>query len=444
MHLMYSRGIGSAAIGAALIAALATSATSVPTQSADVNAALSRTPSLNQLVAHALARHPDFAALDAEQRGAFETIGPAGAWPDPQVMIGVMNVSATDWTVGTEPMAQLQLQVTQRIPRPSTLRHAREIAERDVSLAAVSIETRRNRLAADVARAGLDLYHLDERIAIEQTIVNRYREMNEAAEARATVGSISGDELTSVSLEMESAEAKLMELRDRRPAIVAEVNALVNRPVGAPIDRVIVGNLAPIPPVATDLIDTALVVQPDLVRGRIAVERAEANRRLVDALRIPDPAITAAYAWRGEMDGVYSVSAGISLPIQMDRTRNARVRQAAAMVEARQRILESAERDVIGRVDALVLRLHANAELLARYQSTLIPRAENVVEARLAGYAVGRTSLLAVLDAVRRLEYLHLEALGLEVTQRKLTITLQETLGSAAKLAVVTPFESDQ
>ena len=341
-------------------------------------------------------------------------------------------------------MAQIRLQVVQSVPRPSALRQAHIVAEHDVSLLSASIESRRNHVAADVARSALELYHFDRRIAIEQTIVDRYRDMYESAEARAVVGVVTNDELASISLEKAAAEAKIAELLDRRPARVAELNAFIYRPRNEQLDGIVVDDLTPLPVTNADLVEAARTNQPDLTRRRLLVRRAEANWRLVDTQRIPDPAITAAYAWRGEMDGIYSVSAGVALPLQMDRTRGARVRHAAAMVEARERNLESAEREVAGRVDALLVRQRANAGLVTQYESTLIPGGEQVVDARLAGYAVGRTNLIAVLDAVRRLEQLRLDALEAEVTHRKLTITLYEAIGSAVNLAVGTPLESNK
>ena len=444
MRVSSTRDKGNAAIRITLVIALTVVVTTVPSRSTEAETELSRTPSLDQVVAYTLSHHPDFAALDAEQRGVTEIICSTSAWPDPQVMIGVTNVGATDWTVGTEPMAQIRLQVVQSVPRPSALRQAHIVAEHDVSLLSASIESRRNHVAADVARSALELYHFDRRIAIEQTIVGRYRDMYESAEARAVVGVVTNDELVSISLEKAAAEAKVAELIDRRPAYVAELNTLMYRPENKRLDGIVVDDLTPLPVTDADLFVAARTNHPDLTHRRLLVARAEANWRLVDAQRIPDPAITAVYAWRGDMDGIYSVSAGVALPLQMDRTRGARVRHAAAMVEARERNLEAAEREVAGRIDALLVRLRANAGLVSQYESTLIPRGEQVVAARLAGYAVGRTNLIAVLDAVRRLEQLRLDALEAEVTHRKLTITLYEAIGSAVNLAVGTPLESNK
>jgi outer membrane protein, heavy metal efflux system len=392
-------------------------------------------PTLGILVRQALENHPSLSALDARHRAALEGVIPSQTWPDPQIMVGLTNVSATDLTLGDQAMSQLRLQVSQRIPWRGTLELSSDVTERSADIVNATIQSRRNSLAADVTLAGLDIYHTDRRVEIERAIAAMLRQMADATEPRVAVGAASQDDFISVTLEADVADVRLTELTDRRIALVASLETLLGDVSSNPLDSIDVGPMPSLVNTVRIYIDTAYATHPVLVRLRTELEREEVKQQLNERQRIPDPIVSASYGYRGDMAGVYSAAVGVSLPIWMDRRQNAQVRMSRELVEARRREVEVTELSISGRITSLIARIKATDTLRLRYADHLIPNAQQAVDAVSAGYVVGRTGLIDVLDSVRRLHMMRLEALKQEVSERVLFVSLEESLGSAARIA---------
>lgn len=401
----------------------------------DVGEPLAEAPTLRAVVEYALANHPAIAAQTARWQADTEAIAPASTWHDPHVGVGLTNIGATDWTVGDQPMAQIRIQASQRVPWRGTLARARDVATHAASASQVAVDARRNDVAAAAGRSALGVYRLDRQVAVQRDISEMLRLMVLASEARVSVGAGRQEDLIGLTLEHETLEARIAEAGRRRPALVAAVNAALNRDPGTTLDSIVVAPLSGVPTDAESLIDTTLAAHPDIRRRRAMVRAAEFRVALAERRRISDPTLTAAYGYRADLDGVYSVGIAVPLPVHRDRRQDAAVRASARMAEAARRELEAVERAYVGGTESAAARLAASSELLVAYRERLIPRAHEVLDATYASYATGRTNLISVLDAVRRLHRLRLDAISLDVSSRMGAIELAHATGKAALLA---------
>ncbi len=393
---------------------------------------------LATLVSEALANHPAISAAEASARAAEESVAPAGTWPDPMVGFGITNVGATDWSLGDQAMSQVTLQATQRIPWIGKLALRDEIADAGVRMAEARVAAQRDNLSLSVARKALAIYRLDGTLGIEASMLAAFRQMSLAAEGRVAVGAVPQDDLVSIMLDTEASQTRIHALRNRRPGLVANVNELLDRSLSTRFDSLAAGELPDVPTDTAALAAMALRHRPRIALAREMVAQAEDRRLLAIRNRIPDPVATARYGYRGDKTGVYHTSVGIALPIWMGRRQDAAVRAAGEVLRQRELLVRSSELETAGAVVALVARLDAGRRLLGDYEARLIPRAGQLVSARLASYTTGRTSLIAVLDAVRRLQRLRLQELGHEVAQRLAFVELEHVLGHAADIATGT------
>jgi len=390
---------------------------------------------LQGLIATALAQHPDIAALEASVRAAQQTVSPARTLPDPQLMVGVANMGLTSWEVGKDPMSQVMVQVGQMIPVRGKRGLAAKVAEGDVAQAEAALDARRNSLAAQVARAALEIYRVDQSIAIMSSIHDQYVQMAKATEGRVTVGAAPQEELINMLLDRDMTGAEISEARLWRAALVAELNGLLARPPSALFDSLIVDSLPPVPADTAGLVAVALRDQPMIVERRAMVAQAEAARDLARRERTPDPMITAGYGYRDGMTGMYQATIGLSLPIWMNRRQNAEVRMRDEMLQMQRHEASAAEVSTTAMVGAATARLRAANELLRAYERELLPRAQQAVSASYASYTVGQSTLIMALDAARKWQRLRLEALDQEVMERMALVDLEEALGHAAGVA---------
>jgi outer membrane protein TolC len=112
-------------------------------------------------------------------------------------------------------MAQASLQVAQEIPIRGKLGLTHEAARADVARAEAMLARARNRIAAEVALAGLDIYELDRTVRIEIAIRDRFQEMVRAAEGQFAVGRAMQQDLVSMMLEVEDQLPSEGQLRTR-------------------------------------------------------------------------------------------------------------------------------------------------------------------------------------------------------------------------------------
>lgn len=393
-----------------------------------------RPETLSELVSYALQHHPELQAIGSAVRAAQEATQPARTWPDPRISVGIMNVSGTEWTVGKMDMAQASISLSQEIPIRGKLGIMGAVAQADVTKAQASLAKAKNRIAAEVALAALDLYELDRTVAIDREIRDRFDAAVRAAEGRLAVGQAMQQDVVSMMLEVEMSDAAIREALDRRPALVARLNGLLNRPIGTTFDSLAAAPLSGAPADTLTLVANALADQPELARLRASVQQAEAMRTLATRERVPDPMVMARYGNRGGMEGIYEIGFSMAIPVHAGRRQEAAVRQSSAMLDMRRREVDAMELETRSMVSSMAARLVANERLLRSYDETLLPRARQVVEASLASYVVGQTSLIWVLDAARRLYRLEKERLMYEVMQRRMFVELEQRLGRAATI----------
>src|SRR5262245_4511994 len=72
--------------------------------------------------------NPMLRAARASATAAEQRVGPAGALPDPQLQLGLMNRMASDFGNTMDPMTMNQVQVMQMLPWPGKLGGAKRAA----------------------------------------------------------------------------------------------------------------------------------------------------------------------------------------------------------------------------------------------------------------------------------------------------------------------------
>ena len=102
--------------------------------------AIADTLTADAAVRIALEANPMLRAARAQAQAAAQRIGPAGALPDPQVQLGLMNRMAAEFGSTMDPMTMNQLQLMQMVPWPGKLGNARRAARHTAAGAAADAE----------------------------------------------------------------------------------------------------------------------------------------------------------------------------------------------------------------------------------------------------------------------------------------------------------------
>ena len=392
---------------------------------------------LEQLVAEALATHPEIQAARSRVEAAAARIPPAGAFPDPTLYAGFMNVPLPDLDVSAEGMTMLALEVGQRLP-PRGLRQARqEAAEAELEAARAELELTRWEVRRRLGEAYFELLLVAEAEAVHHRTHSALEAFAASAEAAYTQGLAPQQDILRAQTELASIEEHLAELRQRRSTARAEVNALLGRDSRAPVHPVMPQRVArileadPGPGLLTShLVDAELgaglptlaELEEEAVQRRPEVAMARhraraADRRLEGARRDRRPGVSlmGGYGLRSARPDMISLGISVELPLFRSRKQDQAVVEARRTLEADEAGVESVEREVRREVAQAHADLVQARERLILLAEGTIPQAQAAVESAAASYRSGESSFVSLMEIYavlfrNEIEYAHLTA----------------------------------
>ncbi len=363
--------------------------------------------SADDFVRYALYHSPKVEAAYQRWTAAAERLPQVRSLPDPRVNIGFF-LDEVETRTGAQ---QARVGVSQSFPWPELLSDREDAAALAARAAWQQFEAARLTVTERVVETLHEVAYLDAAIRITGDNLELLTSFEEVVRARYRVGSGSHPELIRVQVELGQLEDRLAQLRAMRPTYVADLNAALNRPTGAPVELLteLPGRVASVDGPA--LAEIARRSNPVLLA---LDERIEEQRIRTDVARkeglpdftvgldyiVTDEAINSSIAESG--DDPILLSFGITVPLWRDKY-DAGVREALA-----RRLAVSYERaDEANRITTSIQRAwfeHTDADRRVRlFETTLIPKAEESLRASLTGFRAGETSFLDLLDTERTL-----------------------------------------
>lgn len=356
--------------------------------------------SLSDAVQLATRAAPLLGALDAREQAAREELARAGALPDPELLLGVVNLTATGndaFAIGADPMTMRTLGFRQRFPARAQRRaeQGMAVAERDMRTADIeagtlavsraSAEAWVTRWAAEQEQVWLSALLADTELAAR------------AARARVQAGGNPGDVLAVRALQLEI-ENQLSASAAGIASAHAQLQRWLGEQAGRPLAPAPDFAEAPLPEArALALLDHSvelLVFAAHDARADAAVAAARAERR-------PGYSIAAGYGQRAAARAdMITLEFAIDLPLF---TANRQDRGIAASIANRD-ALHAEHEDARLAERAAILRDYAAwagwVEQVHRDRDERLPLLHDRSALALAGYRSGQ-SLDAWIDARR-------------------------------------------
>ncbi len=360
---------------------------------------------IERLVRIALERSPEVEAAYQRFRAALARVPQVGSLPDPSVSLGVF-LDEIETRTGAQ---QARIGVRQGVPWPGLLRARADAATRSARALWEAFDGARLRVRRRVVERASELAYLDAAIDITGENLELLASFEDVVRARYRVGAGSHPDLVRVQVSLGQLEDRLRRLRDMRPAMVAEINELLHRPVDAPIGRIVLPEHEQTLADVDELIARAGERNAELRMLDERVREARTMQKVADLESMPDFILGVDYILTDEAqnpsvsesgDDPVMLMLGISLPIWQDKER-ARRQEALA----RRLALAGERASAQDRIGARIARAHFDASDAQRrvelYRDSLIPKAEESLRASLGAYRTGRASFLDLLDAER-------------------------------------------
>ncbi|PFH07779.1 outer membrane protein TolC [Collimonas sp. PA-H2] len=362
----------------------------------------------------AIDRSRQLTAQDYSIAAARDMAVAAGQLPDPVLKAGIDNLPVTGrdrGSLNSDFMTMRRIGVMQEITGSDKrrLRSDRFQLEAQKTLAEKTVATAA--IERDTALAWLDRYYADAMAAVVAEQGAQARLEIQSAEGAYRAGRGSQADVFAAQSALAMFDDRASEIRRR----VRNANTMLARWIGNASDLA----LAEKP--ATDAIrldlatlDSAIAHHPEIAVLSKQVEVAETDAKLAKANEKADWTVEVGFQQRS---AAYSnmVSVGLSIPLQWDR-KNRQDRELSAklaVVEQAKAEREDMLRSHVAETKSMIEEWQNDRERHARYESELIPLANQRTLAAIAAYRGGKASLADVLAARRNVIDIRIQALQL-------------------------------
>ena len=378
----------------------------------------------------AIARHlsPDLAARALDTEAAQARVEIAGSLADPTLRITSDEI---DRTSGPRQNKML-FTVEQEFPLWGKRDLRRDQASADVARTQADARTTEAELIEKVKVAFAQYYQADQAIRTTEDLHRVVHDMARVARDRYAQGRGSQQEVYKAEVEITRLSTEIVRLEANRHAAMARLNALLARPIDAPLARPVKLRVLPSEAALTPaaLMQRALAGNPTLAGGDAQIAAAAAGKQLADKSWYPDVMLKAGAIDRtGNGPNGYLAEIGLRVPLQWG-LHEAQQREAAAQVGAAQARRQGLELQIQSELGAFAADLVGSRKTGDLIRTQLLPQSQALLRSGPAGYGLGRAELVDVLRAEHDLANLRIELLSAEFDQQRQLAAIERLIGS--------------
>ena len=387
-----------------LTTALTLSVGAGPSAAAGQGEAVTRSLSLSEVTAVALANNPAIKEALGKWNAARARIPQAAAWDDPRLG----GDSRVHRFVDVPPNAFMDqsVSIAQVVPvtGKNLLRARAAVAE------AVSAyeEVRRQQLDV-IATARTSFFRLAnayEQLEINEKNIVSFKQITDISRSKYEAGT----ETAANVLVAETDYSKLLEARrdfERQLSDEqAQLNALMNRDAFAPLGSPVMANIQSPELSPAALRPLVLTQRPEIKMAKAKIEMEKSKLQLARREWIPEPALTVkAQRYNDAAQAVSELDAGVSFSVPWVNFRKyaAEVREADENAGAAQQALERSQTEALRLLRNQLEKIETFHHHVELFRDKLVPQARQAFEANRFSYESGKASFLDWITSQRNL-----------------------------------------
>jgi outer membrane protein TolC len=354
---------------------------------------------LPQVLAAIRDHHPGLAAARASTEAARARVDVDKAWADPRLGFDVKrdNTSLANYS-------ELEATVSQELPLSGRARLRGQAATAESAVVFAQGRRREWMLFNQARLAFTRLAATDERLALNTRLHDNLVQSRALARQAYETGQRTQMDLLTLETDLIKTDGERTELTSQRIQEVAELNALMLRPVETGIAPLALPE--PVLPALAlaDAVARARVMSPEITVALRELDAARARLAVVRKNRAIDPEVSfTARQMNNSGQVLSSYDTGISFSVPWANPGRTR----AELVEARSRITaaraeaDASEAEIAGRVAAAHARASASFTQVKRYQDEILPLSRAYADSARRDYETGRATLPSVFAAQR-------------------------------------------
>lgn len=384
---------------------------------------------LPDLIQEALARNPELVAARQQWEASSQRIAKVRSLDDPTVSVEWWNFPES-FDLGRTQHTIISL--SQKFPFPGKLALKKEVASRSAEVTEQALRAKERDLIARVKGAHYDLFLADKDIQIHHEQIDLLRQFVGIATAKFRAGKGSQVDVLKAQVELSTLHQQLPVLEQRRDTAQGKVNTLLDRdprfPLGlpeGPREERFDNDLE-------DLYRLATTARPELKAADLEIQRNEQSRALAQRQYYPDFDVAFRRFQNFEARDGFGAMLAMNIPFAFwsKPKYDAAVQEAAAATAAARADLHTLENLTRFQIRDLLAKVRASWEVATLYRTTVLPQAEQGVEAARAGYRAGRTGFLDLIEADRAWRGFQLEYYRALVERERRLAELEQVVGA--------------
>lgn len=362
---------------------------------------------LDSALSIALRHNPALNAARERADAGRARIRPAGALPDPMLMVGIDNLPLGRETM-SEPsnlpdeMTMRTVGLSQTVPYPGKLKARVRVAQSDVTAMEARADADRVMLIRDVKNAYYELMYVTSALGILRETQTLLLNMQRAAEARYVAGAGEQRAVLDARVEASRLSSEAAALEEQRRTLAARVASLIGSDVPVIAAAFALPPTSSLPSLA-ELQDAAARHNPELREISAQLDARGQETVLARKEALPDFDIAVRYGQRTGRPDMVSASVSVPLPVFKRRKQDALVQAAEAELRGARADLESARNRLRAEVAARFAQLQRVRTQLTIFSQSILPEAQASVESATASFEAGRAELYAVLQRRQQL-----------------------------------------
>lgn len=384
---------------------------------------------LPELVQEALARNPEIGAARKQWDAAANRITQVRSLDDPTLSVQWWNAPESFNLARSE---NTLIGLSQKFPFPGKLALKEQVASRSADMTEQAVRAKERDLIARLKQTYYDLFLAHKAIQIHHEQIDLLKQFFEITNAKFRAGKGSQVDVLKAQIELSTLHQQLPVLEQRRDTAQGKLNMLLDRDPRFPLAPPQEPREERFDQDLEDLYRAATTARPELKAADLAIQRNEQSRALALREYYPDINVGVQRFQNFQAPNGFGAVVSINLPFAFwtKPKYDAGVQEAAAAVAAARAEHRTLENLTRFQIRDLLAKVRASWEVAVLYRTTVLPQAEQGVEAARAGYRTGRTGFLDLIEADRAWRGFQLEYYRALVEREHRLAELEQVIGA--------------
>jgi cobalt-zinc-cadmium efflux system outer membrane protein len=383
---------------------------------------------LPELIHEVLARNPELVAARKQWEAATNRIAQARSLDDPILSVQLWNVPQTFNVTQTQNNI---FGLSQNLPFPGKRALKGDVASRSADMTEQAVRAKERELVARLKQAYYDLFLAQKATQIHHEQVELLRQFVEIANAKFRAGKGSQADVLKAQVELSLLFQHRPVLEQRRETTEAMLNTLLDRDPASPLGIAQEPSQLPLEQPVDDLHRLALNDRPEIKAAELDVQRNEQSHALAQRQYYPDFNVAFQRFQNYQADNGFGAYVAMSIPFAFwtKPKYDAGVQEAAAAVAVARAQQQTAENMTRFQINDLLAKLKATDQVATLYRTTILPQAEQSLEAARVGYRTGKAGFLDLIDTQRAWRGFQLEYFTALVDRQHRLAELEQVVG---------------